>query len=76
MAGLLAARVLADRFSEVTIIERDQLPTEPVVRRGVPQGAHPHALLEAGRATLEDLSRGTARISSQREESSSISPAM
>ena len=55
MAGLLAARVLSDRFADVTIIERDQLPTEPVVRRGVPQGAHPHALLEAGRATLEDL---------------------
>ncbi|WP_459807799.1 FAD-dependent oxidoreductase [Halopiger thermotolerans] len=58
MAGLLAARILADRFREVTIIERDRLPTEPVVRRGVPQGAHPHALLEAGRATLEDLFPG------------------
>ncbi|WP_269782681.1 FAD-dependent oxidoreductase [Halobacterium wangiae] len=58
MAGLLAARVLADRFADVTIIERDQLPTEPAVRRGVPQGAHPHALLEAGRATLEDLFPG------------------
>ena len=58
MAGLLAARVLADSFAEVTIIERDQLPIEPVVRRGVPQGAHPHALLEAGRATLEDLFLG------------------
>lgn len=58
MAGLLAARILADRFTDVTIIERDKLPTEPVVRRGVPQGAHPHALLEAGRATLEDLFPG------------------
>ena len=55
MAGLLAARILADRFADVMIIERDQLPTEPVVRRGMPQGAHPHALLEAERATLEDL---------------------
>ncbi len=58
MAGLLAARILADTFAEVIIIERDQLPTEPIVRRGVPQGAHPHALLEAGRATLEDLFPG------------------
>ncbi|WP_226008079.1 FAD-dependent oxidoreductase [Natrinema salinisoli] len=58
IAGLLAGRILADRFTEVTIIERDYLPTEPVVRRGVPQGAHPHALLEAGRATLEDLFPG------------------
>jgi 2-polyprenyl-6-methoxyphenol hydroxylase-like FAD-dependent oxidoreductase len=29
-----------------------------VVRRGVPQGRHLHALLEAGRATLEDLFPG------------------
>ncbi|WP_049892906.1 FAD-dependent oxidoreductase [Natronococcus jeotgali] len=58
MSGLLAARILADKFTNVTIIERDQLPTGPVVRRGVPQGAHPHALLEAGRATLEDLFPG------------------
>ncbi|UPV76896.1 FAD-dependent monooxygenase (plasmid) [Halorussus limi] len=58
MAGLLAARILADRFLEVTVIERDRLASEPVVRRGVPQGAHPHALLEAGRATLEDLFPG------------------
>ena len=58
MAGLLAARILTDSFADVTIIERDQLPTGPVVRRGVPQGAHPHALLEAGRATLDDLFPG------------------
>jgi len=58
MAGLLAGRILADIFADVTIIERDHLPTEPVARRGVPQGAHPHALLEAGRATLEDLFPG------------------
>lgn len=58
IAGLLAGRILADRFTDVTIIERDHLPTEPVTRRGVPQGAHPHALLEAGRATLEDLFPG------------------
>lgn len=58
MAGLLTGRILADRFADVTIIERDHLPTEPVARRGVPQGSHPHALLEAGRATLEDLFPG------------------
>ena len=58
IAGLLAARVLRDGFDEVTIIERDQLPDEPVARRGIPQGRHPHALLEAGRATLEDLFPG------------------
>ncbi len=58
MAGLLAARVLADGYDRVTVIERDRLPEEPVARRGVPQGRHLHALLEAGRATLEDLFPG------------------
>lgn len=55
MAGLLAARVLADAFKSVTIIEKDPLPDERVVRRGVPQARHVHALHEAGRKTLEDL---------------------
>lgn len=58
MAGLLAARVLADRFEKVTVIESDPLPDEPVPRDGVPQAQHPHALLEAGRATMEDLFPG------------------
>lgn len=58
MAGLLAARVLADWFEEVTVIDKDSLPAGPVARRGVPQGKHPHALLEAGRATLADLFPG------------------
>ena len=58
MAGLFTARVLADAFAEVTVIDRDQLPEEPEARRGVPQDRHPHALLEAGRATVEDLFPG------------------
>jgi hypothetical protein len=40
------------------VIERDPTPTEPIARRGVPQGQHVHLLLEAGRATLEDLFPG------------------
>jgi 2-polyprenyl-6-methoxyphenol hydroxylase-like FAD-dependent oxidoreductase len=58
IAGLLAARVLADSYREVTVIERDPTPTEPIARRGVPQGRHVHLLLEAGRATFEDLFPG------------------
>jgi 2-polyprenyl-6-methoxyphenol hydroxylase-like FAD-dependent oxidoreductase len=58
MAGLFTARVLADVFAEVTVIDRDQLPDEPEPRRGVPQDRHPHALLEAGRATVVDLFPG------------------
>lgn len=37
VAGLLAARVLADGFEDVMIIERDSLPDQAVARRGVPR---------------------------------------
>jgi 2-polyprenyl-6-methoxyphenol hydroxylase-like FAD-dependent oxidoreductase len=58
MAGLVSARVLADAFERVTVIERDSFPEGPIPRRGVPQGRHVHALQEAGRKTLEDLLPG------------------
>ena len=58
IAGLLTARVLADGFRDVVVVERDPIPTEPTPRRGVPQGNHIHALLRAGRATIEDLFPG------------------
>ncbi|WP_187432975.1 NAD(P)-binding protein [Natronococcus pandeyae] len=58
IAGLVAARVLADAFDEVTVIDRDPLPDEPVARRGVPQARQIHILWEAGRATLETLFPG------------------
>lgn len=61
MDGLLAARVLADAFDEVTVIERDSVPDEPVARRGVPQGRHIHVMLVAGKVTLEDLFPGYRR---------------
>ncbi|GAA0804726.1 FAD-dependent oxidoreductase [Spirilliplanes yamanashiensis] len=58
MAGLAAARVLADRFARVTVLDRDSLPATPDSRRGVPQGAHPHVLLAVGREVLERLFPG------------------
>lgn len=58
MAGLLAGRVLADAFQEVTIIDRDVMPNEAVSRRSVPQADHVHVLLEPGRVILEDLFPG------------------
>ena len=58
LAGLLAARVLADRFNEVTVVERDVLPDGPVPRKGVPQGRHAHALLASGERVLHDLFPG------------------
>jgi heterodisulfide reductase subunit A-like polyferredoxin len=41
IAGMLAARVLVDAFNTVTIVEKDPLPDEPVVRRGTPQAHTP-----------------------------------
>ncbi len=58
MAGLLAARVLADHFRRVTIVERDRLPAQTAPRKGVPQSRHIHVLLAAGRNILEDLFPG------------------
>jgi 2-polyprenyl-6-methoxyphenol hydroxylase-like FAD-dependent oxidoreductase len=58
VAGLLAARVLADGFEEVLVLERDDLPADPRQRDGVPQGTQIHALLESGRATMEDCCPG------------------
>src|SRR5262245_32152723 len=53
MAGMLAARVLADHFDEVTLLERDRYPEAPAPRKGLPQGRHAHVLLERGRGVLE-----------------------
>jgi 2-polyprenyl-6-methoxyphenol hydroxylase-like FAD-dependent oxidoreductase len=58
MAGLLAARVLADRFDRVTIIDRDDLPDGADSRKGVPQGRHAHGLLASGEMVLADLFPG------------------
>ena len=55
MAGLLAARVVADAFERVTLLERDRLPSGSTNRRGVPQDRHVHVLLEAGRSVLDSL---------------------
>ena len=58
MAGLLAARVLADHYRHVTIVERDVFPPSGEPRRGVPQGRHTHGLLASGRQILEKLFPG------------------
>ena len=58
MGGLLAARVLADFYRTVTVIERDELPDDPVTRKGVPQGRHVHALLSRGAQILDEFFPG------------------
>jgi hypothetical protein len=58
MAGLLAARVLADVYRDVLIIDRDQLAGVTGPRRGVPHGRHAHALLAKGHQILAELFPG------------------
>lgn len=60
MAGMLAARVLADRYERVTVVERDHLPAGERHRRGVPQGHHFHTVLLRGTQVLESLFPGLA----------------
>lgn len=55
MGGLLAARVLADHYQQVTVLERDHFPALGEHRKGVPQSRHAHALLPLGREVLEKL---------------------
>jgi 2-polyprenyl-6-methoxyphenol hydroxylase-like FAD-dependent oxidoreductase len=55
VAGMLAARVLADYFDTVTVVERDILGDGPDNRRGVPQDRHLHGLLMRGAQVLEEL---------------------
>jgi len=58
MAGLLAARVLAEHYARVVILERDTLPAAAANRKGVPQGQHAHALLGQGRRIMEQYFPG------------------
>src|SRR5919206_2573175 len=60
LAGLLAARVLADRYGELVLVERDRLADEgaPAPRKGVPQGRQVHGLLPRGAVALEGLFPG------------------
>ena len=53
LGGLSAARVLADYFDEVIILDRDELPDDAAPRPSVPQGKHPHRLLVGGLKALE-----------------------
>ncbi|MEL7007641.1 MAG: monooxygenase [Cyanobacteria bacterium J06588_4] len=58
IAGLLSARVLSDYFQEVIIVERDELPTTPEARRGVPQSVQPHVLFTKGYRLLQEFFPG------------------
>lgn len=55
ITGLLAARVLADYFTEVSVIERDEPSDQAGPRRGVPQGHQLHMLHYTGAAIFQQL---------------------
>jgi 2-polyprenyl-6-methoxyphenol hydroxylase-like FAD-dependent oxidoreductase len=58
MAGLPAARALADFFEHVVVLERDTLPLDASHRAGTPQAWHTHALLRGGQQALDELFPG------------------
>ena len=58
MAGLPAARALADHFEHVVVLERDALPLESSQRAGTPQARHTHVLLAGGERALGQLFGG------------------
>jgi 2-polyprenyl-6-methoxyphenol hydroxylase-like FAD-dependent oxidoreductase len=58
IAGLIGARVLADHFERVTILERDHIEPQPAVHKSVPQGNHLHAVHIGGMQVLSELYPG------------------
>lgn len=58
LAGLFAARVLADAYDEVVVVDRDELVGVEGARRGCPQGRHINGLLARGQQAMEELYPG------------------
>jgi hypothetical protein len=58
VAGLFAARVLADNYDQVTIVERDILLSAARPRGGVPRGRRSCALLASDCRMLDELFLG------------------
>jgi len=83
IAGLLAARVLADYFDTVTIVDRDVFPLTPDHRKGVPQSHHAHGLLATAYPILmrlfpdlmKDLRADGATVSKAKTPLAIVSPA-
>ena len=58
LGGLMAAASLSNFFARVEVIEKDTLPSEPALRKGVPQGAHVHTFLGYAVEAMEELLPG------------------
>lgn len=61
LAGLTAARALANFMDRVTVVERDWVPRGAGRRRGVPQARHTHGLTTAAQQGLEMLFPGIVK---------------
>ena len=69
IAGLLAARALADHVGEVVVLEREHYPDTVAPRGHVPQGRHLHILLAAG---LDHLSQWFPGIEKELESHGAV----
>ncbi|MBB5870065.1 2-polyprenyl-6-methoxyphenol hydroxylase-like FAD-dependent oxidoreductase [Allocatelliglobosispora scoriae] len=58
MAGILAARVLAESYREVVVIDRDKVLGVHEPRRGAPHTVHAHGLHARGHLLMEELFPG------------------
>ena len=58
MTGLMTARVLADHFDTVTVLERDYIDSQPALHKSIPQGNHLHGLLMGGLQVATSLYPG------------------
>ncbi len=58
IAGLMSARVLADYFDSVTVLERDQIDPRPAVHKSIPQGNHVHGIWPSGMGVMTSLYPG------------------
>jgi 2-polyprenyl-6-methoxyphenol hydroxylase-like FAD-dependent oxidoreductase len=58
LAGLMTARVLADHFDAVTVLERDPIADQPALHQSIPQGNHLHSLLLGGQQVMASLYPG------------------
>jgi 2-polyprenyl-6-methoxyphenol hydroxylase-like FAD-dependent oxidoreductase len=65
IAGLLAARVLSDAYTDVVVVDRDQLTGTTGFRNGVPHGRHAHCLVARGQQIFEELLPGVTQEMSE-----------
>jgi 2-polyprenyl-6-methoxyphenol hydroxylase-like FAD-dependent oxidoreductase len=58
LTGLMTARVLAEHFDTVTVLERDHVDEHPTLHKSIPQGNHVHGLLLGGQQVMAALYPG------------------